>query len=137
MVMDASLYAGCIMIFFPSVDSFTNLDTLNKMICNFCKLTMLVWNGFNKKSICNGGLPSLGQNLDCFFVKVKIRHVVERAKVKTSYMQGMQSITHHLKVLIFVWMCVSGVLQGLEIQPALPVLSAHRGHTRISEPQAG
>lgn len=72
MVMDASLYAGCKMILFPSVHSFTNLYTLNKMICNFCKLTMLVWNGFNKESICNGGLPSLGQNLDCFLSRLEL-----------------------------------------------------------------
>ena len=42
-----------------------------------------------------------------------------------------------VRVCVCVCVCLSRVLQGLEMQPELPVLSAHRGHTRLSEPPAG
>lgn len=40
-------------------------------------------------------------------------------------------------MLVCACVCLPCALQGLEIQPAFPVLAAHRGHAGLSKPQAG
>lgn len=40
-------------------------------------------------------------------------------------------------LMLCVCMYLPCLLKGSEIQPALPVLSDHCGHTRLSKPKAG